>query len=129
MEASIQQQEETLTLKKLQSHLIKTIVGALAVALLTAMGASYLLIYQTKDSVEELNQNKIETKEDIKQLKDNFESLKNDISDIKISVSNSGIYTTDNKEKVKSLEEDVRDIKKNQEEILKLIYEMKARQR
>lgn len=121
MEA-VAEQEEKLTLKKLQGHLIKTILGALGVALVGAFFTSYSFFYKTNTNIDELNTNKIETKQDIKELK-------KDVNDIKISLTNTGFYTEDNKEKINNLEQDVKDIKKNQEEMVKLLYEIKSRQK
>jgi hypothetical protein len=115
-------QEEKLTLKIIQSHLIKTILGALGVALVGAFFTSYGFFYKTNTSIDILNSNKIETKHDVKELK-------KDVNDIKIALTNTGFYTEDNKEKIDNLEQDVKDIKKSQEEMMKLLFEIKSRQR
>jgi len=109
--------EQNLSTKELQNHLIKTILGALAVALVGAFLTSYVSTYTTKNSIDELNKSKEETSKDIK-------ALKNDVNDIKISLSNTGIYTTNNIDDIKALKDDVKEIKKSQEEMLKLLYQM-----
>lgn len=113
-------QEEKLTLKALQNHLIKTVLGALAVTLVGAFFTSYAFHINTNNSIDALNKNKAETTEDIK-------SLKSDVADIKMTLSNTTFYTTDNKEKVKSLETEISEIKKQQDEMLKLLYEIKSK--
>jgi peptidoglycan hydrolase CwlO-like protein len=112
--------EEQLTLKSLQNHLIKTVLGALAVTLVGAFFTSYAFHINTNNSINTLNTSKEETQKDIK-------ALKTDVADIKMSLSNTTFYTADNKEKVKSLENQISDIKKNQDEMLKILYEIKAK--
>jgi len=106
--------DDGLTLKKLQNHLIKTIAGALAVAIVGAFLTSSAFYYRTNYNLNELNQSKIEARQDIKELKA-------DVNDIKVSLSNTGIYTTDNKEKIDALNSDVKEIRKSQEEMLKIL--------
>jgi peptidoglycan hydrolase CwlO-like protein len=121
MEATASQ-SENLTLKSLQNHLIKAILGALGVAIVAALISSWAFHYNTNNNLDELNKSKDETSQDIKQLK-------SDVSDIKMTLSNTTFYTTDNKEKVKSLEAEISDMRKQQDEMLKLLYEIKARQK
>lgn len=109
--------EENLSIKELQTHLIKTVLGALAVAMIGAFITSYISTYTTKNSIDELNKSKTETAQDIK-------SLKADVNDIKISLSNTGIYTNNNIDDIKALKDDVKEIKKGQEEMLKLLYQI-----
>lgn len=122
MEATQTAKPEELSLKILQSHLIKTVVGALAVALVGAFLTSYVSSYTTKDNIDELNKDKVETHNDIK-------TLKADINEIKISLSNTGIYTNTNKDDIKTLKDDVREIKNNQDELLKVMYAIQAKQK
>lgn len=112
--------EEQLTLKSLQNHLIKTVLGALAVTLVGAFFTSYAFHINTNNSIDELNKSKAETKQDIKELK-------NDVADIKMTLSSTTFFTVDNKEKVKSLETEISEIKKQQDEMLKVLYEIKAK--
>lgn len=109
--------DSNLTLKKLQNHLIKTILGALGVAIVGAFITSFVFYYRTNYNLNELNESKIETREDIKQLKEN-------VNDIKVSLSNTGIYTTDNKEKIDALNADVKEIRKSQEEMMKILIQL-----
>jgi len=113
-------QEKPLTLKSLQNHLIKALFGALGVALVGAFFTSYTFYFNANNNLQELNKNKSETKQDIK-------DLKTDVADIKMTLSNTTFYTTDNKEKVKSLEGEISDMRKQQDEMLKLLYEIKAK--
>jgi peptidoglycan hydrolase CwlO-like protein len=106
--------DDKLTLKKLQNHVIKTILGAFALAVVGASLTSYAFYHNTTYNLKELNDNKDETKNDIK-------VLKQDVNDIKVSLSNTGIYTTDNKEKIDILNEDIKEIKRSQEEMMKLL--------
>ena len=122
METATAQEDGSLTLKKLQNHLIKTMAGALAVALIGAFITSYGFYYHTTDSIEELNNSKTESRQDIK-------DLKIDVNEIKTSLSNTGIYTNNNKEDIKTLRQDVNDIKKSQDEMLKVLYEIKSKQK
>jgi peptidoglycan hydrolase CwlO-like protein len=115
-------QSENLTLKSLQNHVLKALFGALTVALISAFLTSWAFYYNTNNNLDDLNKNKSETSQDIKQLK-------SDVSDIKMTLSNTTFYTTDNKEKVKSLEVELSDMRKKQDEMLNLLYEIKARQK
>lgn len=115
-------QSENLTLKSLQNHVLKALFGALTVALVSAFLTSWAFYYNTNNNLDDLNKNKDETSQDIKQLK-------SDVSDIKMTLSNTTFYTTDNKEKVKSLEVELSDMRKKQDEMLKILYEIKARQK
>jgi predicted transcriptional regulator len=65
----------------------------------------------------------------MKELKDNVEGIKTDVAEIKTSLSNTGIYTTDNKERISTLEADVKEIKESQVEMIKILYELKARKK
>jgi len=115
-------QSENLTLKSLQNHVLKALFGALTVALISAFLTSWAFYYNTNNNLDDLNKNKSETSQDIKQLK-------SDVSDIKMTLSNTTFYTTDNKEKVKSLEVELSDMRKKQDEMINLLYEIKARQK
>lgn len=112
--------EEKITLKSLQKHLIKTIFGALALALVGAFLTSYSFYFNANYNLDELNKSKDETKQDIKELK-------KDVGEIKTTLSNTTIYTTENKEKAKSLETDISDMRKQQDEMIKILYEIKAK--
>lgn len=109
--------DEKLTLKKLQNHLIKTILGAFAVAVVGAIITSYTFYNNTNYNLEELNQSKIETSQDIKELK-------KDLNEIKISLSNTGLSTNSNQKEIDELKSDIKDIKKNQEEMIKILLTM-----
>lgn len=113
---------EELTMKKLQGHLVKTIAGALVVALLGAVATCFGFYYKTNDGVSSLNISRLETQQDIK-------GLKIDVADIKLTLSNTGIYTNNNEEQIKQLKMDVNEVKKSQDEMLKLLYEIKAKQK
>ena len=113
--------EQPLTLKKLEGHIIKTIIGALIVAFIASVGSHYAFYYKATDDIQDLKNNKVEMKDDIKELK-------SAVSDIKMAISNTGIYTNENKDKINSLEQDVKDIKLQQAEMLKVLYEIKAKQ-
>ena len=117
MEASL---EEKITLKSLQKHLIKTIFGALALALVGAFITSYTFYFNANHNLGELNKSKEETKQDIKELK-------KDVGEIKTTLSNTTIYTTENKEKAQGLENQITDIRKQQDEMIKILYEIKAK--
>lgn len=118
MEVSLK--EDKITLKSLQKHLIKTIFGALVLALLGAFLTSYSFYFNANHNLDELNKNKDETKQDIKELK-------KDVADIKTTLSNTTIYTTENKEKAKTLENEISDMRKQQDEMIKILYEIKAK--
>ena len=118
MEVSLK--EEKITLKSLQKHLIKTIFGALGLALIGAFLTSYSFYFNANHNLDDLNKSKDETKQDIKELK-------KDVSEIKTTLSNTTIYTTENKEKAKSLENDISDMRKQQDEMIKILYEIKAK--
>lgn len=115
-------QSENLTLKSLQNHVLKALFGALTVALVSAFLTSWAFYYNTNSNLDDLNKNKSETSQDIK-------TLKTDVADIKMTLNNTTFYTSDNKEKVKSLEAEISDIRKQQEEMIKLLYEIKSRQK
>lgn len=121
--------DNTLTIKKLESHLVKTILGALAVGIVGAFFTSLAFYHNSVNKFEELEKNKVDTKIEMKELKDNVEGIKSDVSEIKTSLSNTGIYTTDNKERISTLEADVKEIKESQVEMIKILYELKARKK
>ncbi|MBK7362829.1 MAG: hypothetical protein IPJ01_11075, partial [Micavibrio sp.] len=81
---------------------------------------SYAFYFNTNNNLDSLNKSKEESNKDIKELK-------NDVADIKMSLQNTTFYTTDNKEKVKSLEYQISEINKQQDEMLKILYEIKAK--
>jgi ABC-type transport system substrate-binding protein len=120
-------QENNITIKKLESHLVKTILGALAVGIVGAFFTSLAFYYNSINKFQDLEQSKVETKVEMKELKDNVEGIKYDVGEIKTSLSNTGIYTTDNKERISTLEQDVKEIKESQVEMIKILYELKAR--
>ena len=122
-------ENDTITIKKLESHLVKTILGALAVGIVGAFFTSLAFYYNSINKFDNLEQSKIETKIEMKELKDNVEGIKLDVSEIKTSLSNTGIYTTDNKERISTLEADVKEIKESQIEMIKILYELKARKK
>jgi peptidoglycan hydrolase CwlO-like protein len=109
--------DDKLTLKQLQNHLIKTILGAFAVAVVGAIITSYTFYTNTNYNLEELNQSKTETSQDIKELK-------KDVNEIKLSLSNTGLSTTTNQKEIDELKADIKDIKKSQEEMMKLLLTM-----
>lgn len=121
--------DNTLTIKKLESHLVKTILGALAVGIVGAFFTSLAFYYNSINKFDNLEQSKIQTKIEMKELKDNVEGIKTDVAEIKTSLSNTGIYTTDNKERISTLEADVKEIKESQVEMIKILYELKARKK
>ena len=114
------QQEQPFTLKVLEKHLVKTILGSLVIALVGALIASFAFYYNTNSNLDELNESKEETSQDIK-------VLKNDVSEIKTALSGTNIYTNLNSEEVKTLKAEVSDIKKQQDEMIKVLYEIKAK--
>jgi peptidoglycan hydrolase CwlO-like protein len=114
--------EQTLTLKKAESHILVAIIGAFVISIFGAIGTSYAFYYRATDDINDLKSTKVEMRTDIKDLKSN-------VADIKMSLSNTGIYTDENKDKIKNLEQDVKDMKKQNDEMLKVLYEIKARQR
>jgi peptidoglycan hydrolase CwlO-like protein len=125
--ASTTVNDEKLTLKKLENHFIKTVVGAFALAVIAGFFSSYAFFYKTTDNLEELNKNKLEQKQEVKELQVGVDGIKKDVSDIKSALSNTDIYTNYNKENIKTLQSEITDIKKSQEEMLKLLYEIKIR--
>ena len=98
---------------------------AVADIIFTIIGAfftSYSFYYNTISNISELNDSKIETAKDIK-------DLKNDVNEIKINLSNTGIYTTNNKEQINNLNSDIKEIRKSQEEMMKILIEMNGKRR
>ena len=112
--------EEKLTLKALEKHLVKTIFSSLVVALVGAVIASFAFYYNTNSDLKELNQNKEETKADIK-------ILKTDVAEIKTTLSGTNIYTNLNSEEVKSLKTEISDIKRQQQEMMRLLIEVNSK--
>lgn len=119
--------EDRLTLKKLRNHLVLTVVTSIVLAIGSAVFTSYRFYLHTNYNLEELNQNKTEVKDEMKALKSDIDLIRSDISEIKTSVSNSGIYTDANKERISNLENDVKEIRKSQEEMLKVLYQIKGK--
>ena len=113
---------EPLTLKTLEKHLVKTIAGALVIALVSASLTAYGLFYHTQDVVQDLVENKSEMKTDVKTLKEN-------VYEIKTALSNNGIYTNQNKDDIKDLKAKVDNLSAKQEEMYQLLLDMKLHQR
>lgn len=122
MEETSNAPEQTLTLQKAQGHILVAIIGAFVISIFGAVGTSYAFYYRSTDDINDLKSNKIEMRTDIKELKAS-------VADIKMSISNTGIYTDENKDKIKNLEQDIKDMKKQNDEMLKVLYEIKAKQR
>lgn len=120
METTVPNQEENLTLRTLQTHIIKAIIVAVISGILAAVVTSVAFYFNTTNNVDELTKDKVETKENIKELK-------KDVADIKMTLSNTSIYTQENKDKAQNLQNEVSDIKKQQDEMLKLLYEIKSK--
>jgi len=115
--SEIAMKEEKLTLKSLQNHLIKTLLGSLALGIAGSLLTGYTWFLNMKTTVNELNEDRIETKRDISQLK-------KDISEIKITLNATSIYTDGNKSEVQELKKEISEIKNQQNEIIKLLYQI-----
>jgi len=115
-------EEKPLSTRSLQNHLIKTAIGALVIALLGGFFSSYASYYRTNDAISELTKSKDESKQDIK-------DLKRDVAEIKLNLSNTGIYTNNNIEEIKSIKQDIKEMKTSIDEILKVLYEVKSKQK
>jgi len=107
--------EEALTLKSLQSHLIKTVVGSVAGALIAGVIMGFSFYYKTSVTLDILNKEQTATREIVdkhtEQLNKNTQS--SSISDFQI----------------KNLDIRMTSIEKNQQEILKLLIEINASQK
>ena len=119
---AVTENEYKAILKKLEMHLIKTIIGALVIAILGAGLTSLSFYYNTKSTINELKTNAIQTTSDVK-------ALSTDVNTIKSTLSITGIYTTESIDKVKKLETDVSTINTNIGEIYKILYEIKGKQK
>jgi Co/Zn/Cd efflux system component len=108
-------QEQPLTLKSLQSHLIKTIVGALAVAILGAVLTAWGSHYQTKEAIEMLTKEQQETRGIVDKHSEllSKSSESNSVSDVQI----------------KNLEQRMTSMEKTQQDILKLLIEINTSQK
>jgi len=56
---------ESLSLKQLQSHVIKTIVGSVVTSLLVALITGFSFYYKTNASIDKLNEGQVEMKKTI----------------------------------------------------------------
>jgi hypothetical protein len=81
---------------------------------------SYSFYFNANHNLDDLNKSKDETKQDIIELNKDF-------GEIKTTLSNTTIYTTENKEKAQSLENQITDMRKQQDEMIKILYEIKAK--
>ena len=61
-------ENDTITIKKLESHLVKTILGALAVGIVGAFFTSLAFYHNSVNKFEELEQNKVDTKIEMKEF-------------------------------------------------------------
>jgi septal ring factor EnvC (AmiA/AmiB activator) len=118
---------ETLTLKSLQTHLYKAFAGAFAISIVAAFSTAYAFYYRTTDSIEMLNVDKEDKKQEISNVKKDIGDIKSTLYSIQTGLSNNGIYTFNNKEQIRSLDDRVNNIEKKQDEMLKLLYEIKSK--
>lgn len=107
--------EDNLTLKSLQSHLIKTVIGSVVAALVTAVIMGFSFYYKTSSSLEVLTKEQTETRELVnkhtEQLNKNTQS--SSVSDVQI----------------KNLEARFSSMEKTQQDMLKILIEINASQK
>lgn len=129
MGALVPEKEKTLTLKELQSHVIKTIVGALAVAVIGSFITIYSFYYSTINTIDNLKESKTETQSEIKELRISVDKINDNVNEIQTKLSNTNIYTDNNKEQIKSLNERMGNMEKKQDEMLNILYDIKSRRK
>lgn len=108
-------QEQPLTLKSLQSYLIKTIVGSLATAAVAGLLVVYASYWQTKSAIKGLTEAQTETRK----IVDGHSELLNKTS---ISSSVSDVQ-------IKNLEQRMGSMEKTQQDMLKLLIEINSSQK
>ncbi len=107
--------EQPLTLKSLQSHLIKTIVGSLATAVVAGLLIVYSSYWQTKDAIERLTEEQKETRILVDKHSDLLtkSTESNSVSDVQI----------------KNLEQRMGAMEKTQQDMLRLLIEINTSQK
>lgn len=107
--------EETITLKSLQSHLIKTVVGSVVAALVTGVIMGFSFYYKTSATLDVLTKEQTETREIVdkhtEQLNKNIQS--SSVSDVQI----------------KNLETRMSSMEKTQQDMLRILIEINASQK
>lgn len=106
---------EELSLKSLQSHLIKTVIGSVVSALIAGLIMGYSFYWQTKSSIERLTDEQKETKvlvdKHSEQLSKNNQD--NSVSDVQI----------------KNLERRMTSIENTQKDMLSVLIEINMSQK
>lgn len=129
MQAFAQQDKDELTPKKLQTHLVLMIVGALALGVVSSYFTAYGFYYNTLNTIDNLKESKIEAQSDIKELRISVGQINDHVSEIQTKLSTNNVYTDNNKEQIGAINERVGNVEKKQDEMLKVLYEIKAKQR
>lgn len=102
---------ETLTLKDMQSHVIKTIIGSVITSLVAALVTGFAFYYKTTASIDRLNENQTDMKTTIEK---HTEQINN---------TNTGMGMTVVQQQ--AFEKRLVNIEESQKEILKVLIEIK----
>lgn len=106
---------ESLNLKTLQSHVIKTIVGSIVSALVLSLIVGIAFYYKTNDTLSRLTDEQQETKTIVAKHSEQLSKTnqENSVSDIQI----------------KNLEQRMGSIEKTQEDMLRVLIEINTSQK
>lgn len=107
--------EAALDLKTLQSHLIKTIIGAVIAAVVTALSVGFSFYHKTTSAIEILTKEQSQTKV----LVDKHTEL----------LTQSSTFNSVSDVQIKALEKRMQAIELSQQEMLKLLIEINTSQK
>jgi predicted PurR-regulated permease PerM len=102
---------EALSLKQLQSHVIKTIVGSVITSLLVALITGFSFYFKTNAAIDKLNDNQTEMKKTIEAHTE------------QINKTNTGMGMSEVQQE--AFEKRLTNIEEGQKEIMKLLIELK----
>lgn len=107
--------EETLNLKTLQSHLIKTVIGSAVVAIFSALISSFSFYYKTTGAIDTLIEKQAETRK----IVDTHSEI------LAKSITNNSVSDV----QIQNLERRMTSMESTQKDILNILLEINASQK
>lgn len=105
---------ETLTLKDMQSHVVKTVIGSVVTSAIIAIGTGVIFYFRTNAAIDRLNENQGEMKKTL------------DSHTEQINKTNTGMGM--NEVQSKAFDKRLTGIEESQKQILQVLIEIKNKQ-
>lgn len=105
---------EQLTLKDMQGHVVKTIIGSVVTSAIIAIGTGVVFYFRTNAALDTLNNNQTEMKKTL------------DSHTEQINKNNTGMGMTEVQQK--AFEQRLTSIEESQKQILQVLIEIKTKQ-